>query len=102
MNIIAQCLIEHVREMRTFGAVAVIILAVVIQLIYGIAEPLLGLLYLLRDFRKVGDAQRGAVFFNEVLEGNVVKVQPVVFDFESILWKIEGLADQVEICILQC
>ena len=85
--------------MRAFGAIAIEIFAIVIQVVNGIVKMLFRFLYLLANFWQIGNFQRRTVFFYERVQVNPMKMETIILQSEAILRKIKGLVHQVKIGI---
>lgn len=93
LNIVLQRLLQHKREVTRFGAVAVVVVALIIDLGHRYIEHALGTVDLLRYLGQIGDFERSTVLLDDLHERDVVEIQFVVLDRELILREIERLFD---------
>ena len=99
VDVVFERLFEHEGEVARFGAVAVVVGALVVDLRHGHVEHALGTCDLRGDLRQVGDLQRRAVLLDDLHERNVVQIQLVVLDRKFVLREIERLFDQVFVLV---
>ena len=99
VDVVFERLFEHEGEVARFGAVAVVVGALVVDLRHGHVEHALGTCDLRGDLRQVGDLQRCAVLLDDLHERNVVQIQLVVLDRKFVLREIERLFDQVFVLV---
>ena len=85
--------------MARFGAVAIIVGAVVVGLGYCDIEHTLGALYLRGDFGQISNLERSAVLLDDLHQRDVVEVEFAIFCAELILREIEGLVDQIVVFV---
>ena len=100
MDIVLQGLLEYEGEMRTFGAVAVVVIALIVNLCHGDIEHSLRSLYLRGDLRQIRYLQRCAVLSDDIHHRDIVKIKCSVFYTEFVLWKLEGLLNQIDVLVL--
>lgn len=100
VDLVLERLFEHEAEVRTFGAVAIVVAAPVIDLGHRHVEDLLGPLDLRTDLGQVGDLQRGPVLFDDVHQRYVVELETAVHHGKFILGELESLLDEVDIFVL--
>jgi hypothetical protein len=93
-------LFHHKREMRAFGAIAIIVLAFVTMLFDGIVEHFLGFLNLHSNFGQIGQFHGGPVLFNKILEIQSVEMQIRILGFKTFLWEVERLLHQIGVGIV--
>ena len=99
MDVVLERLLQHEREMARFGAVAVVVHPLVVDLGHRHVEHALGPVDLLGDLRQVGDLERRAVLLDELHQRNVVELQLPLLHRELVLGKIEGLFDQIDVLV---
>lgn len=87
-------------KVAAFGTIAVMVIALVIGGFHGPSEKIAGLLYLIPDAWQVHEPERGAVFFDEVLQRNAVESEITILQVESFLREIVRLFDEIKVCIL--
>jgi hypothetical protein len=91
---------HHKGEMGTFGAVAVIVFALVAVPFHGVGEHLLGLLYLHADLGQVRQFHGRTVLLNQGFQIKPVEIKATIFDIETFLWEIESLFHQVGVRVV--
>ena len=96
---LCEALLQNEGEMRTFRAVTVVVAALVVYFGHGHVEHPFGPVDLGRDFRQIGDLQRGAVLLNDVHQRNIVEIQFIVHYRELVLRKFESLFDQIDVLV---
>lgn len=89
------------RKMRTFGAVAIIVVAGIVELADSIVKILFGALNILRNFWQIRNPHRGFILLNQLFQRYPVEVEVVVFHFESILREVKRLLDEIKVGIFQ-
>ena len=100
MNIIVlQCFLEHERKVGRLCAVAVRVLAIVLEPFDGVIEGGLHEPDVLANPWKVSELEGRAVFFYDVDQRNVIEQEFVVAYFKFFLGKFEGLFDQLAIAL---
>jgi hypothetical protein len=99
MDIAFERFLYHKTEMRTLGAITVIIFTLVLVLFKGSGEHALGLFYLHTDLRKIGQLKGRAMLSNECLKVKTIEGKITFVDLNSLLGKIERLLDKIEIRI---
>jgi hypothetical protein len=99
VDILFKGLFHYETEMGTLGAVTIKIFAFIFMFLKGIREHGLGFFDLAADLRQVGQLQGCAVFGNKRPQIKSVEVKISIFNFNTFLWKIECLFDQVVIGI---
>jgi hypothetical protein len=99
VDVVFERLFEHEGEVARFGAVAVVVSALVVDLRHGHVEHALSTCDLRGDLRQVGDLQRRTVLLDDLHERNVVQIQLVVLDRKFVLREIERLFDQVFVLV---
>ena len=87
-------------KVTAFGAIAIIVITLVVSSFHGPPEQVPGLLNLVPDAREVHQPERGAVFIDEVLQRNAVESKITILQVESFLWKIIRLFDKIKVSIL--
>ena len=88
-------------EVRTLGAIAVKILAVILVLSDRIVEHFFRLIDLHPYFRQECHFKRRTVFFYQCADIHPVKLQGIVVIYvKSFLWKMEGLVYEISVCII--
>ena len=100
MDVVLQGLLKYEGEVRALGAVAVVVVSLVVDLGHGHVEHPLGPLYLGGYFGQIRYLQRCAVLLDDVHHRDVVKIESPVFYAEFVLRKLEGLLDQIDVLVL--
>lgn len=99
----AERFFNDIAEMTAFGAVTVMVFAVVPDRTHRSREQVSGLFDLYPDLGQIGQFQRSTVFFDEVFERHSVEYEiAIVIDIKSFLREIKGLIDQVKIAVGHC
>jgi hypothetical protein len=80
-------------EMVAFGAIAEIVLSLVLIFFDGPVKEVPGLLDLISYFRQIDEAERGTMFVNEMFQGNPMEGQVSFPQVKSFLGEIIGLLD---------
>ena len=99
MDVVLEGLMHHEGELGALGAVAVVVLALVIGLGHGHLEKTFGPLDLGGNLGKVGKLERSTVFLNDFHEVDVVEQQVAVCYHEFVLREVEGLVNQVDVLV---
>jgi len=100
MDIVLHHLIEDIAEVIALGAIAIVIVARIVERFDGPVEEVLGFLDLCTDTRQIGQLQRCTIFLDQVLDREVVESEISVVDIKSFLWEIKCLIDQVKVLVL--
>jgi hypothetical protein len=85
--------IDNMAKVTTFGAVAIVIFALIIIGFYGLVKEVFCFLDLVSYPWQISQPKRSAVFVDEVFEGKIVKSQVVISEIKTILWKKVRLVD---------
>ena len=99
MHLMFEGLIDHVVEVIAFGAIAIVVFAIVSGLLYGLIEEVPGLFDLVAYFWQVYKAEGSPVFFYEMHQGNPVKCKVPSPKIKAFLWKVVALLNQIKIRI---
>ena len=99
VDVVFKHLLQNKREMRTFGAVAVVVSALVVHLGNGHVEKAFGTLYLRAYLRQIGNFQRRAVLLYYLHQRYVVEIQFVVDGFEFVLRIFKRLVNQIDVLV---
>ena len=99
VHIVFEHLLEHKAEVRALGAIAVLILPLVVGLGHRHIEQHLGLLDLLADLGQIRNLERSAVLLDDVHQVDPVPQQIVSIEFELVLGPFKGLLDQVGVFV---
>src|SRR5256885_896030 len=87
--------------MRALGAVAVIVLSLVLVLFYGIVKHLLCLLYLHPYLGQKGHLERRAVLLYQRADIHTIKLKRIVVIYlKAFLREMEGLLYEISVCIV--
>ena len=70
---------NHMREVIAFGAKTIVVRPFVVVLFDGPVEEVARFLDLIANFWEINEAKRGAVFIDQMLQGNAVKSEVIVF-----------------------
>ena len=100
IDVVLERLLQHEREVRALGAIAIVIAAFIVNLGHRHIEQAFGALNLRSNLRQIGYLQRRSVLLDYVHQRNLVKIQFVVRHRKLILRKLESLLDQIDILIL--
>ena len=100
VDVVAEGLMQDKGELGTLGAVAVMVVALVVRFGHGHLEQALGALDLGGDLRQIRQLQRRAVTIDDFHQIDVVEHQIPVDDHEFILREVERLFDQVDVLVL--
>ena len=100
MDVLLERFLYYEGEVRALGAIAVIVLPVVPMLFDGIVEHLLSFRHLLTNFWQIGKFERSTVLIYKLLNIQAVKEKVVVSYCEVLLGEVEGLLDEIGICIV--
>lgn len=92
-------LIQDVSKMIALGAIAVIVAPPVVQRFDRPVEDIFCFFDLRSDPGQIGQFQGGAILLDEMHHRKVMEGQIPVLNVKSLLWKIKGLIDQVEILV---
>jgi hypothetical protein len=76
-----------------FGTIAEIVISTILVFPDGTVKKIPCFFDLIANFRQVYKPERGAVFFNEMFQGNTVKSQVSFPQVKSLLGEIIGLFD---------
>ena len=92
--------------MRAFCTITIEIFSFITVLLHRRGKHLLGLVDLHPDLRQVGQFERGAVFIDQCLKIEPVKLKVMVLDIETFLREVERLLHQVGVrvvllCLIQ-
>ena len=102
MDVILQRFIQHIGEMRAFGAVAIGVIAFVVHLFHRLGKELLRVPDPLGDDRQVGQFERCSILLHNGHKVDAVEEQVVVLHLKSFLREDKGLVDEVVVVVLQC
>ena len=86
--------------MRTLGAVAVVVRALVVGLSHSNIEESLGTLNLRRYLGQIGYFERCTILLDDVHQRNIVEVEFIIFDSELVLRELESLLNKVDVLVL--
>ena len=100
IDVVLERLLQHEREVRALGAIAIVIATLVVDLGHRHIEQAFGALNLRSNLRQIGYLQRRSVLLDYVHQRNLVKIQFVVRHRKLILRKLESLLDQIDILVL--
>ena len=103
VNVVFEGFVEHEGKLRTLGAVAVIVLALVVGFSHGHLEKALCPLDLGRNLGKIGNLEGSTVLLYYLHEIYVIEHQIAVYHHEFILGEVEGLVYKVNVLVFhQC
>ena len=100
MDVVLEGLVHHEGELRTLGAVAVVILSLVVRLGHSHLEQTFGPLDLRRNLGEVRQLQGGAVLLDDFHQVDVVEKQIAVRHHEFVLREVKGLVNKVYVLVL--
>ena len=100
MDVVLHGLPEDKLEMRTLGAVAVVVRALVVHFGHCHIEHSLGFLYLGRYFGQVSDFQRCAILVYYVHHIDVMEIEFPVLHTEFVLREFKSLVNQIDVLVL--
>ena len=98
--VVLERLLEDKLEMRTLGAIAIVICTLVIHLGHSHVEHTLCPLDLRRDLWQVSDLERSAILVDDVHHVDVVEVELAILYHELILRKLKCLVNQINVLVL--
>jgi len=96
-----ECFLHNKREVAAFGAIAIIVIAIVAMFFDGIGKHFLRLIDLHTNFGQERQLKRCTIFIYQGFNVNIVEQQVVVIiQVEAFLRKVEGLMYEVGIRIV--
>ena len=100
MYIVLQSLFKYKLEVRTLGAIAIVVCTLIINLGHSHVEHTFSPLDLRRDLRQISDLEWSAVLIDDVHHVDVVEVELAVLHHELILRKLKCLVNQINVLVL--
>ena len=92
-------LVDHKGKLGTLGAVAVMVLSLIIRFSHSHLEQAFGPLDLRGNLGQVTDFQRRAILLNDFHKVDVVEHQIAVHHHEFVLGEVEGLIYKVNVLV---
>ena len=100
VDVVFQHLLQHERKVRTFRAVAIMVVALIVHLGHGHVEHAPRLADVLGYLGQVSDAQRRAILLDKVHDRHAKPLEFVFHHGKLIVRKLERLFNQIDILIL--
>jgi len=102
VNILLKGSAYNVVKVANFGAIAEMVLPLVIVGFYCPVKEVPGSFNLFPDARKIDKLKRGAVLVDKIFERNSMEGKIAIAEIKSFLRKIVTLLNQIKISILHC
>jgi hypothetical protein len=84
-------------KMVALRTIAIVVFSAVAVFFNGPVKQVAGFFDLIPNLGQVDETEGGAVFLNQVFEGDPVKGQVMVIEVEAFLGEIIGLIDKIKI-----
>src|SRR5262245_39833268 len=99
MNVILQCFFQYEGEMRRLRAIAIGVLAIILEALHCVVESRLYETNVFADAWKVSELERGAVLLDDIHQRHVVEEQLVLPNFELFLGELKGLFNEFAVTL---
>jgi hypothetical protein len=99
VDLVLERFFQDETEIGTFGAVTIVVVALVINLGHCNIEQYLGLLYLGRYLGEITYFQWSTILLDDIHQRDIMKIKFIIFNSEFLLGEVKGLFNEIAIFI---